>query len=94
MAKMTKRVIEAKITEYLALKEQIKELESTANAIKEALREEACKTDSKTLTAGEHSVNVVECSRQSINVKELTVAHPKIAAKFTKTTTYDTVKIK
>lgn len=90
------RVIELTedIEQYLVLQAQIKELSTQADAIKERLKAEALKEESGIIIAGPHSVRVDERTRSSINVKEFTEAHPRLAAKFTKVSVYNVVTIK
>ena len=94
MAKMTKKDLNNHVERYLELQSMIKELTKESDAIKDALKEEARNTEARTLIVGEHSVILKECSRNSINVKEFTAAHPKLAEKFTKTTTYEMLTVK
>ena len=82
------------IEQYLVLRAQIQELSKEADAIKDRLELEALKEESGVLTVGPHSVRVDERTRSSINVKEFTEAHPRLAAKFTKVTTFYAVTIK
>lgn len=93
MAKTTKALTE-KIEKYLELKAQADAITEQADAIKEELKALAAAEESRTLTAGTHSVTLSEASRSTINAKEFAAAHPRLAAKFTKVTTYTTVKIK
>lgn len=94
MAKMTKKDLNNHVERYLELQSMIEELTKESDAIKDALKTEARNTEAHTLIVGEHSVTLKECSRNSINVKEFTAAHPKLAEKFTKTTTYEMLTIK
>lgn len=94
MAKMTKEMAEQKITRYLELQEQIKKATEEADALKAELKARANGEESRTLVVGSHTVTVTTASRKQVNAKALAEAHPKIAAKFTKVTAYDTVRIK
>lgn len=94
MARLTKKDLTAKIEKFLELKQQIEELTKEQDAIKDALKAEASAAESRTIVLGEHSITLSERSRSSINVKEFTAAHPRLAAKFTKTTTYDVLTVK
>lgn len=90
------RVIELTedIEQYLVLQAKIKELSAEADAIKEKLKAEALKEQASVLVVGPHSVRVDERTRSSINVKEFTEAHPRLAAKFTRVSVYNVVTIK
>ena len=94
MAKITKAQAETKIERYLELQALIKEASNEADALKAELKELANGTEARTYVAGDHSVSITTATRKSVNVKALAEAHPKIAAKFTKKTPYDTVHIK
>lgn len=94
MAKMTKKDLNNHVERYLELQALIKELTKESDAIKDALKEEARNAEAHALIVGEHSVTLKECSRSSINVKEFTAAHPKLAEKYTKTTTYEMLTVK
>lgn len=94
MAKISKAVLTEKVKTYLALQAQIKELQAQVDDIKSVLSEEAGKAESNTLILGDYSVKLSERTRESINVKDFTAAHPRLAAKFTKTTTYNVLMVK
>ena len=64
------------------------------DALKAELKELANGTEARTYVAGDHSVSITTATRKSVDAKALAAAHPKIAAKFTKETPYDTVRIK
>ena len=82
-----------KIAEYLAIKQQIAELSANLDAKKAELRACIADGDDK-LTVGKHSITVRQCTRTAIDTKALQAAHPKLAEKFLKTTTYESVLIK
>lgn len=82
-----------KIAEYLALKQQITELSANLDAKKAELRTFVADGENK-LTVGKHSVTVKQCTRAAIDTKALQAAHPKLAEKFMKTTSYETVTVK
>lgn len=94
MAKITKAEAETKIERYLELQALIKEASKEADALKSELKKLANSTEARTYVAGDHSVSITTTTRQSVDAKALAEAHPKIAAKFTKETTYSTVRIK
>ena len=96
MAKVVTKqdVLEAKINTYLELKAQIEALQADADAFKADLSAEAITQESRTLVVGIHSVSVREQTRSSINAKEFAKDHPRLAAKYTKTTKYDVVTIR
>jgi predicted phage-related endonuclease len=94
MAKITKAQAETKIERYLELQALIKEASKEADALKAELKELAEGTEARTYVAGDHSVSVTTATRKNVDAKALAAAHPKIAAKFTKETWYDTVRIK
>lgn len=94
MAKMAKATLIACVENYLDIQAQIKVLEKQADDLKKVLRAEAEKAPAGTIVAGEHSITLTECTRNSIDVKEFTAAHPKLAEKYTKTTTYTMLKVK
>jgi len=94
MAKITKAQAETKIERYLELQALIKEASKAADALKAELKELANGTEARTYVAGDHSVSITTATRKSVDAKALAEAHPKIAAKFTKETPYDTVRIK
>ena len=82
-----------KIAEYLAIKQQIAELSANLDAKKAELR--ACIVEgADKLTVGKHSITVKQCTRTAVDTKALQAAHPKLAEKFIKTTSYETVTIK
>ena len=87
------KVVTEKIEAYLALKKQIAELTKLLDNQKAELRAYVTDSDSK-LTVGEHSISVKTCTRNTIDTKALQAAHPKLAEKFMKNTTYETVVIK
>jgi predicted phage-related endonuclease len=93
MAKITKAQAATKIERYLALSAIIKEASKEADAIKAELKELAEANESRTYTVEEHAITITTSTRRSVDAKALAEAHPKIAAKFTKETTYDTVRI-
>ncbi len=82
-----------KIAEYLAIKQQIAELSANLDAKKAELRAYVAEGDDK-LTVGKHSITVKQCTRSTVDTKALQAAHPKLAEKFIKTTSYETVTIK
>ena len=90
MAKITKAQAETKIERYLELQALIKE----ADALKAELKELANSTEARTYVAGDHVVSITTATRNTVDAKALAAAHPKIAEKFTKTSTYDIVRIK
>lgn len=94
MAKITKAQATTKIERYLELQALIKEFSKEADAIKAELKELANSSEARTYVADEHSVSITTATRKSVDAKALAEAHPKIAAKFTKETPYDTVHIK
>ncbi len=94
MAKITKAQATTKIERYLELQALIKEASKEADALKAELKELANGTEARTYVAGDHSVTITTATRRSVDTKALTEAHPKIAAKFTRETPYDTVRIK
>lgn len=94
MAKITKAPAETKIERYLELQALIKEASKEADALKAELKELANGTEARTYVAGDHSVSITTATRNTVDTKALAAAHPKIAEKFTKTSTYDTVRIK
>lgn len=93
MAKITKAQATTKIERYLKLQALIKQASKEADALKAELKELADGTKSRTYTADAHSVSITTATRKSVDAKALAEAHPKIAAKFTKETTYDMVRI-
>lgn len=94
MAKMTKATAREKIEEYLNLQAVIKAATKEADAIKAELKELAEANESRTYVVEDHVVTVTTATRNTVDAKALAAAHPKIAEKFTKTSTYDTVRIK
>ena len=98
MAKITEAEAETKIERYLELQALIKEASKEADALKAELKELAngteARTEARTYVAGDHSVSITTATRKSVDAKALAEAHPQIAAKFTKETPYDTVRIK
>lgn len=94
MAKISKAVLTEKVKRYLELQAQIKELQTEVDDIKSVLSEEAGKAEAYTLVLGDYSVKLSERTRSSINVKEFTAAHPRLAAKFTKVTSYNVLTVK
>lgn len=94
MAKTTKAQAVTKIKRYLELQAIIKEASKEADALKADLKELAEGTEARTYVAEDHSVSITTATRKSVDAKALAEAHPKIAAKFTKETIYDTVRIK
>jgi predicted phage-related endonuclease len=94
MAKMTKAIAREKIEEYLNLQAVIKTATKEADAIKAELKELAEANETRTYTVNDHAVIVTTATRNTVDAKALAAAHPKIAAKFTKETWYDTVRIK
>ena len=82
-----------KIAEYLAIKQQIAELSANLDAKKAELRAYIVEGADK-LTVGKHSIAVKQCTRTAVDTKALQAAHPKLAEKFIKTTSYETVTIK
>lgn len=94
MAKMTKKELTANVEKYIELQAQIKALTEEADALKDALKKETAATESRTLIVDNHTLSLVERTRSSISVKEFTAAHPRLAAKFTKVTSYDVFTVK
>lgn len=94
MAKITKAQAETKIERYLELQAIIKEVSKEADALKAELKELAEANESRTYVVENHSVSITTATRNTVDAKALAAAHPKIAEKFTKTSTYDTVRIK
>lgn len=94
MAKITKAQAETKIERYLELQALIKKASKEADALKAELKELANGTEARTYVAGDHSVSIITATHKNVDAKALAEAHPKIAAKFTKETPYDTVRIK
>jgi predicted phage-related endonuclease len=94
MAKITKAQATTKIERYLELQALIKEASKEADALKAELKELADANESRTYTVEDHAITITTSTRRSVDAKALAEAHPKIAAKFTKETNYDTVRIK
>lgn len=94
MAKITKAQAALKIEDYLNLQAVIKAATKQADAIKAELKELAEANESRTYTVEDHAVTITTATRKTVDAKALAEAHPKIAAKFTKETSYDTVRIK
>ena len=88
------KALEARIEEYLELKAQADAFTKQADIIKEELKKIAEATTAQTVVVGAHSITITQATRESINTKEFKEAHPRLAAKFTKQTTYSTVRIK
>ena len=87
------KVVTEKIEAYLALKKQIAALTKQLDTQKEELRSYVTRSDNK-LYVDEHSIIVKQCTRTAVDTKALQAAHPKLAEKFIKTTSYETVTIK
>lgn len=85
--------LNAKVESFIALKNHIAELTKLLDSQKAELRAYVTDSDSK-LTVGDHSISVKTCTRSTVDTKALQAAHPKLAEKFMKTTTYETVLIK
>lgn len=82
-----------KIEAFVVLKQQIAELTQQLDQQKAELR--TYLTDgADTRVVGKHSITVKHCTRNAIDTKALQAAHPRLADKFMKTTSYDTVTIK
>lgn len=94
MAKITKAQAKEKIAAYLELQAVIKAATKEADALKAELKELAEANESRTYVVEDHVVSVTTATRKSVDAKALAAAHPKIAEKFTKESTYDTVRIK
>lgn len=94
MARITKAVLKSNIEMYLNIQAQIKALTEEADSIKAFLKEQTENTEGRVLVVDEHKVTLTECKRSSVDAKALAEAHPKIAEKFTKVTTYDVLKVK
>lgn len=94
MARITKAVLKSNIEMYLNIQAQIKALTEEADSIKAFLKEQTENTEGRVLVVDEHKVTLTECKRSSVDAKALAEAHPKIAEKFTKVTTYDILKVK
>ena len=86
--------IDTKIEQFLALKAQIAELTKAQDAIKAELSDLAKTHDNDKLVTDNHSVSVTVCQNTTIDKKALMEAHPKLAAKFLKVTSYERVNIK
>lgn len=86
--------VDAKIEQFLALKAQIAELTKAQDAIKAELSDLAKTYDNDKLATDNHSVSVTVCQNTTIDKKALMEAHPKLAAKFLKVTSYERVNIK
>ena len=87
------KVVTEKIEAYLALKKQIADLTKQLDTQKEELRSYVTSSDNK-LYVDEHSITVKLCTRSTVDTKALQAAHPKLAEKFMKTTSYETVTVK
>jgi predicted phage-related endonuclease len=87
------KVVNEKIEAYLALKKQIAELTKQLDTQKEELRSYVTSSNNK-LYVDEHSITVKICTRSTVDTKALQAAHPKLAEKFMRNTTYETVVIK
>jgi predicted phage-related endonuclease len=85
--------LNAKVESFIALKNQIAELTKRLDSQKAELRAYVTGGDAK-LTVGDHSISVKTCTRSAVDTKALQAAHPKLAEKFMKTTTYESVLIK
>lgn len=94
MARITKAVLKSNIEMYLNIQAQIKALNEEADSIKAFLKEQTENTEDRILVVDEHKVTLTTCERSSVDAKALAEAHPKIAEKFTKVTTYDVLRIK
>lgn len=96
MAKMSKKQQEltVDIEKYLELKDKAKELEKELEALKKKLTAEANSSESRSVIVGSHTISLSSRTRSSINVKEFTAAHPRLAAKFTNITEYDVLNVK
>ena len=87
------KVVTEKIEAYLTLKKQIAALTKQLDTQKEELRSYVTSSDNK-LYVDEHSITVKMCTRSTVDTKALQAAHPKLAEKFMKNTTYESVVIK
>lgn len=94
MAKISKKALEETVEQYLNIQAQIKALQTEADALKTVLKKEADAAEARSLIVGTHTVSLKTQSRSSINVKEFTEAHPRLAAKFTKVTSYDVLHVR
>lgn len=92
--KIQEKELEAKIEQYLTLKNTLDTIAKEADKLKEELKKIAELNPAETVTAGVHSITITHATRETINAKEFKEAHPRLAAKFTKVTPYSTVKIK
>lgn len=88
-----KKTYNAEFTEYFELQAQIEELQKKQDEIKAKLRAAAESEEDKKWVEGRFQVSVTNCTRNTFDTKAFAVNHPKLAAKFTKTTEYTQCKI-
>lgn len=94
MAKITKKELETSISLYLAIKENIKVLEEELEKQKAIITQACHESLSDTVIVNDHSATLSVTSRNFVDAKTLAADHPKIAAKYTKTTTYEVLRVK
>lgn len=94
MAKITKKELESSLAMYLAIKENIRVLEEELEKQKAIITQACHESESGTVVVDDHSATLNVNSRNSVDAKALAADHPKIAAKYTKTTTYEVLRVK
>ena len=89
-----KMTLEEALAAYAEAQACIKALEKEKDAAKKIIQAACAESPSGTVVAGEHSATLTECTRNSFDLKAFEADHPRLAPKYTKTTTYEMLKVK
>ena len=89
-----KMTLEEALAAYAEAQDCIKALEKEKDAAKKIIQAACAESPSGTIVAGEHSATLTECTRNSFDLKAFEADHPRLAPKYTKTTTYEMLKVK
>ena len=94
MAKISNAVLDTKVESYLNAKRQLDELTKVVDEMKEELKAIVKATGGDEVLTETHKLTLSQQTRTAIDYKAFSAAHPKLAAKFSNTTSYEVFRVK
>lgn len=94
MAKISNAVLDTKVESYLNAKRQLDELTKVVDEMKTELKAIVKATGGDEVLTETHKLTLSQQTRTAIDYKAFSEAHPKLAAKFSNTTSYEVFRVK
>ena len=94
MAKISNAVLDTKVEAYLKAKQELDELTKQLDFMKNELKAIVKETGGDEVLTETHKLTLSQQTRTAIDYKAFSEAHPKLAAKFSNTTSYEVFRVK